>query len=120
MTSDHLSSEKKPFRHIVFFKFSENVTEERVSEVERAFAELPTKIETIRDYEWGISESVEGKNDGFSHCFYLTFEDRAGLEFYLPHKAHLEFKKLLDGIIEKAMVFDYTALPGMPNRPILR
>lgn len=97
------------FRHIVLFKFHEKASPEAVRAVEAAFSELPSKIDTIVDYEWGISESLEGRNDGFTHCFFVTFDDIAGLETYIPHPAHLEFKSLLGPVLEKALVFDYTA-----------
>jgi len=97
------------FRHIVMFQFKEAATAEEIVAVEKSFAELPSKIGSIIAYEWGRSESVEGKNAGFSHCFFLTFKDKAGLEEYIPHPSHLEFKKLLLPILEKALVYDYTA-----------
>ena len=97
------------FRHVVFFKFKDGTTPEQVQEIEKAFAELPKKIDTIVSYEWGTSESVEKLNDGFTHCFLVTFKDKAGLEAYLPAEAHKEFGKKLKPLLEKAFVFDYTA-----------
>jgi quinol monooxygenase YgiN len=97
------------FRHVVLFKFKPGATAEQIKEVEKAFAELPKKIDSIKGYEWGTSESVEGLNDGFTHCFFVTFKDKAGLEAYLPHEAHKAFGAKLKPILEKALVFDYTA-----------
>lgn len=97
------------FRHVVLFKFKPEATAEQVKEIEKAFAELPSKIDSITGYEWGPSESVEKLNDGFTHCFLVTFKDKAGLEAYLPHEAHKAFGAKLRPILEKALVFDYTA-----------
>jgi quinol monooxygenase YgiN len=97
------------FRHVVFFKFKAEATPEQVKEIEKAFAELPKKIDSIKGYEWGTSESVEKLNDGFTHCFFVTFKDKAALEAYLPHPAHKEFGAKLKPLLEKAFVFDYTA-----------
>lgn len=97
------------FRHVVLFKFKAEATPEQVKEIEQAFAALPEKIDTITGYEWGTSESVEGLNDGFTHCFFVTFKDKKGLEAYLPHPAHKEFGAKLRPLLEKALVFDYTA-----------
>ncbi len=97
------------FRHVVLFKFKPGATAEQVKEIEKAFAELPSKIDSIKGYEWGPSESVEGLNDGFTHCFLVTFKDKAGLEAYLPHEAHKAFGAKLKPLLEKALVFDYTA-----------
>ena len=97
------------FRHVVLFKFKPEATAEQVKEIEKAFAELPKKIDTIKGYEWGKSESVEGLNDGFTHCFFVTFKDKKDLEAYLPHEAHKAFGAKLKPLLEKALVFDYTA-----------
>jgi len=109
MLSSAVSQAGDEFRHIVLFKFKDSATPAQVAAVEKAFGELPSKIDTITGYEWGTSESVEGKNDGFTHCFFVTFKDKAGLETYIPHPAHVEFKEVLLPILEKALVFDYTA-----------
>lgn len=97
------------FRHVVFFKFKDSATPEQVKEIEKAFAELPKKIPTIVGYEWGTSESVEKLNNGFTHCFFVSFKDKAALEAYLPHEAHKAFGAKLNGLLDKVFVFDYTA-----------
>lgn len=97
------------FRHVVFFKFNDSATPEQVKGIEKAFGELPKQIPTIVSYEWGTSESVEGLNDGFTHCFFVTFKNKADLEAYIPHEAHKAFGAKLKGLLEKAFVFDYTA-----------
>jgi hypothetical protein len=61
------------------------------------------------DFEWGTNVSPEGKGDGFTHCFFVTFKDKAGLEVYLPHPAHQEFGAGLRGILDKVLVVDYVA-----------
>lgn len=103
-----VTQQTKPFRHAVFFKFKEGTTDEEISEIEQAFVGLKRKISTIVDFEWGTSESVEGLNDDFSHCFFVTFKDKAGLEFYIPHPDHVAFVELLKPKLEKPFVFDYT------------
>lgn len=98
-----------PYRHVVLFKFKDTATPEQVKTVEAAFKALPTKIDTIVDFEWGTNVSPEGKNDGFTHCFFVTFKDKAGVEVYLPHSAHKEFGALLRPILDKVCVVDYVA-----------
>lgn len=109
MLTNAVSQAGGEFRHIVMFKFKDNATPAQIAAVEKAFGELPAKIDTITAYEWGRSESVEGKNDGLTHCFFVTFKDKAGLETYIPHPAHVAFKEVLIPILDKALVFDYTA-----------
>ena len=98
-----------PYRHVVFFKFKDSASSEQVQTVEKDFIELAKKIDTVKAFEWGTNVSPEGLNDGFTHCFFVTFADKAGLETYLPHPAHQEFVGKLKPILDKVCVLDYTA-----------
>lgn len=103
------SASDAPYRHVVLFKFKDDATAAQVKAVEEAFKALPTRISTIAGFEWGTNVSPEGKNDGYTHCFFVTFNDKAGLEVYLPHPAHKEFGALLRPILDKVCVVDYVA-----------
>ncbi|HVX63182.1 MAG TPA: GDSL-type esterase/lipase family protein [Pirellulales bacterium] len=94
-------------RHVVLFKFKDEVSKEQVQEVVDAFSALPEKIDAIVDYECGTDVSVEGKAEGFTHGFVVTFKDESGREVYLPHPAHQEFVKLVGPRLEKVLVFDF-------------
>jgi len=94
-------------RHVVLFQFKEGTTSEQIQTIADAFRALPTKIDVIRDFEWGTDVSVEGKADGFTHCFFVTFADEAGRDAYLPHPAHREFGTILRPHLAKVLVFDY-------------
>jgi hypothetical protein len=98
-----------PLRHVVMFRFKKDTPEAKIREIETAFAELPKKVDTITDYEWGINDSPEGLADGFTHCFLVTFDDAKGRDSYLPHAAHKEFVSLLKPHLDKAFVLDYVA-----------
>ncbi len=97
------------FRHVVCFKFKDGTPPADIAEIEEAFAALEEKIDTIIDFEWGTADNIEPMNEGFTHCFLVTFADKAGLEVYLPHPAHKEFVDLLKPKLDKVFVFDYTA-----------
>jgi hypothetical protein len=96
-------------RHVVIFKFKDSATPEQIKQVEDAFRELPKKIPEILDFEWGTNNSPEHLNQGFTHCFFLTFRDADARAVYLPHPAHKAFGKLLHPYLEKVMVIDYVA-----------
>lgn len=96
------------FRHAVYFQFKADATEDQIQRIVDEFLLLEEKIDTIVDIEWGVSESVEGLNDDFTHCFLVSFEDKAGLETYIPHPDHEAFVKILKPSLEKVFVFDYT------------
>ena len=82
------SQSGKLLRHAVFFAFKESSSEEDIQGVAAAFAALPSKIDSIVDFQWGTNNSPEEHDDGFTHCFLLSFADEAGRETYLPHPAH--------------------------------
>jgi len=103
------AEESGPFRHFVSFQFKEGTPEDKKTEIVTAFMALKSKIDAITDLEWGGTENIEPRNDGFTHSFLVSFKDKAGLEVYLPHPAHEEFVKLLEPHLEKVYVFDYTA-----------
>lgn len=98
---------RKVLRHVVLFKFKEGTTKEQVKAIETAFGGLPSKIDTIRDFEWGTDVSPEGKSKGFTHCFFVTFADEKGRDVYLPHAAHKDFVKLVGPHVEDVCVVDY-------------
>jgi hypothetical protein len=97
----------KVLRHVVLFAFKPTATPEDIHRVEQAFSALPSKIEVILDFEWGTNVSVEGRAEGFTHCFLLTFADEAARAVYLPHPDHVEFGTVLRPHVEKVLVFDY-------------
>ena len=98
-------------RHAVFFSFKETATENDIKGVIAAFAELPSKIKSIIDFQWGTNNSPEGLNDGFTHCFLLTFKDEAGRAEYLPHSDHKAFGDVLRPHNDKVFVIDYWGTP---------
>ena len=81
----------KVLRHVVFFKFKDGTSDADVSKVLAAFDELPKKIDAIKDYQRGKNISPIGFDDGYTHCFLVTFKDEAGREKYLPHPDHKAF-----------------------------
>ena len=92
----------KVLRHVVMFGFKPEVTAEQVKAVEDAFGELPSKIDLIKDYEWGTDCSPEGLQQGLTHCFFVTFHSEAD-----RHPAHKEFGKVLGNKASAVTVLDY-------------
>lgn len=104
-----MAQKSKTLRHVVLFKFKENTTAEKLKAIEESFAGLPGQIPEIIDFEWGINNSPEGLNKGFTHCFFVSFESEKGREIYLPHPAHKAFVDLASPHIEDVTVVDYWA-----------
>jgi hypothetical protein len=98
-------------RHAVFFKFKDGTSEADIAKVVAAFDALPKKIDSIEDYVRGANVSPAGYDDGFTHCFLLTFRDEAGRAKYLPHPDHKAFGATLRPHLEKVFVVDYWGAP---------
>ncbi|MDZ8186562.1 MAG: Dabb family protein [Nostoc sp. ChiSLP02] len=96
-------------RHIVIFKYKKEATEEKITQVTKAFRELKDKIPGILSFETGVNNSTEGLNLGFTHVYLLTFENIKARNDYLPHQEHKKFQQLLESldIHEDSFVVDY-------------
>jgi hypothetical protein len=93
-------------RHVVLFAFTDDAGG-RIDAIVDAFGALPAAIPAIATYEWGTNVSPEGLNDGFTHCFTLTFVTEQDRDAYLVHPAHQAFVATLDGALARSLVLDY-------------
>lgn len=96
-------------RHVVLFAFKETATLEEVDAIVAGFAALPQAIPGIVSYEWGTNVSPEGLNDGFTHCFTLSFASAQDRDGYLVHPAHERFVATLGKSLARSLVIDYWA-----------
>ncbi|MEJ7589063.1 MAG: Dabb family protein [Ferruginibacter sp.] len=102
-------STDKLLRHVVLFKFKDAATAANVKVVEDAFLLLPSKMNLIKDFEWGTNTSPEKLNDGLTHCFFVTFASEKDRDDYLVHPAHQAFVDVLKPFLDKAVVVDFWA-----------
>jgi hypothetical protein len=107
--SGQAAAAEKVLRHIVMYKFKDSLKPAEVQEVIDAFAALPKKVNTIVGFEHGTNVSREGKSEGFTHVFIVTFKNEEDLAAYLVHPAHDEYVKVVRDRREKVVVFDYWA-----------
>ena len=84
------AQQKEQVRHVVVFKYKPGATPEQIKQI-------------------GVNNSPEGKNQGFTHVYSLTFESARARDAYLPHPEHKKFGELLGriSILEDAFVVDY-------------
>ncbi|MEP7233003.1 MAG: Dabb family protein [Ginsengibacter sp.] len=109
ITAQTNAMKEKLLRHVVLFSFKEGSTDAQIKSVTDAFAELPKKIPQVKTFEWGTNNSPENLNQGFTHCFFVSFASEADRAIYLPHPAHLALIEILKPILDKALVIDYWA-----------
>jgi hypothetical protein len=96
-------------KHIVAFKYKAGATSNQINEITKAFKALPGKIPGITSFEYGVNNSPENLNLGFTHVYLITFENAEARDAYLPHPEHKKFGELLGklDILDKAFVVDF-------------
>ena len=95
-------------RHIILIKFKSTAKINEINELKASFESMPLKVEGVHSVEWGLNDSPEGKNKGYTHAVLMNLVDDAGRDNYLPHPEHDELKKLFGPILDDLVVFDYT------------
>ena len=112
-TSVAASTDKTPVRHIVVFKYKADATEAQIKQITDALGALQGKIPGILAFEYGVNNSPENLDQGFTHIYQFTFADAAARDVYLPHPQHKKFVELLgdSGILESVFVVDYAIQP---------
>ncbi len=91
----------------MLLKFKDASTPADIKKVEDAFRDLPSKIKAVKGFEWGTNNSPENINQGFTHCFFVTFKTEKDRQEYLPHPAHKAFVDVLTPHLDKVLVIDY-------------
>ncbi|MFM2267351.1 MAG: hypothetical protein RL757_792 [Bacteroidota bacterium] len=99
----------KELRHLVLFKLKDGTSADSLKAMEMGFKGLATQIKEVKHFEFGLNNSPENLNQGFTHCFSVTFADEQARAIYLPHPAHQLFVKNYSAIIDKVCVVDYWA-----------
>ena len=103
--------DKTQLRHVVLFTFKATSTKEEVANVTRTFNDLYGKVPEIKKMEWGLNMSPEHLDQGFTHCFVLTFSSEKDLASYQLNPAHKAFQEVLKPHMDKVFVVDYFVTP---------
>lgn len=99
--------EKTQLRHLVLFTFKATSSKEDVAKVTRTFNDLYGKVPEVKNMEWGLNMSPEHLDQGFTHCFVLTFSSEKDLASYQVHPAHKAFQEVLKPHMDRVFVVDY-------------
>ena len=95
-------------RHILLIKFKETADISEIEKLRVLFEAMPSKVEGVDSVEWGLNDSPENKNQGYTHSVLMTFADEAGRQNYLPHPEHDALKDVFRPLLDDIIVFDYS------------
>jgi hypothetical protein len=107
--SQSTQTSQRELRHMVLFTFKETSTKEEVANVVKSFTGLYGKVPQVKKMEWGLNISPEHLDQGFTHCFLLTFSSEKDLADYQLNPAHKQFQAILKPHMDKVFVVDYWA-----------
>ncbi|MGV3344960.1 Dabb family protein [Enterobacteriaceae bacterium LUAb1] len=97
-------------RHILCIAFTDIATQKHIQQVKARFLSIPRQIEGVTHVEWGINDSQEGKNAGFTYIVLMTFQDDAARQRYLFHPDHISLKAIFKPILKDIIVLDYPVI----------
>ncbi|MGH1541047.1 MAG: Dabb family protein [Arenicella sp.] len=94
-------------RHILLIKFKTSAEPSQIDGLRLLFESMPSKIEGVNSIEWGVNDSPENLNKGYTHSVLMTFSSDEAREHYLPHPEHDALKEVFSPLLEDIVVFDY-------------
>ena len=80
--------DRSVLRHIVLFSFKDEVPATERAAILDALRGLKASVPSLRSLDVGENISP-ARAQGYTHVLHETFDDRAGLEAYAAHAAHL-------------------------------
>lgn len=95
-----------PVDHMVWIKFNEGVTAERISEHMNNLGNMKGIVPAILDVR--VGENFTDRSGGYTHGLIVTVENRAALPEYLNHPHHVAVATPLKAEAElRAMDIEY-------------
>ena len=94
-------------RHVLLIQFKSSANNSQIEELKSLFKSMPDKVTGVVSVEWGLNDSPEGKNQGYTHCVNMTFANEEGRQNYLPHPEHEALKEIFRPLLQDIIVFDY-------------
>lgn len=95
-------------RHILLIKFNSQASSKKIEELRALFEAMPRSVQGVVSVEWGVNDSPEGMNQGYTHSVLMTFADEAARQHYLPHPEHEALKAAFIPLLDDIIVFDYS------------
>ncbi|KAL5700348.1 Stress-response A/B barrel domain-containing protein hs1 [Ranunculus cassubicifolius] len=98
---------EEAIKHVFLARFKDEISQDRIDQLIKAYANLVNLIEPMKAFHWGKDISVENLHMGFTHVFESSFESLEGVAEYVSHPAHAEFAKEFTVALDKVIVIDY-------------
>jgi hypothetical protein len=91
--------------HLVFFAVREGASRVEVDDLLSSISGLKDEVPSTIDLS--VGEDFSGRSGGYTHALLARFTDRAGLQEYMEHPAHLAVVEKLDATTTGRIAADY-------------
>lgn len=91
-------------KHVAWFRFKDEVSDDRIDEHLRAVRTLAALVPVVSAIDCG--KSYTDRAGGLTHCIIVTLPDRGSLARYLGHPAHMPIAEALVSDIAELRVMD--------------
>ena len=98
--------------HILTWSYREDVSGEERARIEAELEALLGKVPSLKGLHWG--PVVGGRNQSFSHCFVMLFDDGIGLNEYVIHPDHVRFAGPFREACATQVVVDFEVQSATP------
>ncbi|WP_394821499.1 Dabb family protein [Pendulispora albinea] len=99
--------------HIVLFKFMTTATSKAIDDLMAQVRALPKEIPGIVDVACG--RNVSPRSQAYTHAITLRFRNRAALDAFYAHPAHLRLiRESIKPIVSELLPVDYEDTPTHP------
>lgn len=92
-------------RHIVFFKFKENTSNNERETLISSLEDLKDKIEVVRELK--VGRDVGNKPNSYHIALDSVFDTFDDVETYAVHPDHVEVVKMVKEVCESSVKVDY-------------
>ena len=100
-----------PFRHVVMFKWAEDVPDDHVDRVRDGLNALPPEIDQIRSYVHGADVGVSV--DNFDYVVVADFDNVNDFRTYRDHPQHVLFiEEVIKGRVAERAAVQYQTGPS--------
>ena len=94
-----------PINHQVWIKFRDDVPAETIEDILTGLRGLRSKVPGVLDLS--VGRNFTDRANGHQYGLMVILQDKAALEAYGPHPAHVEVAKKIRANAESAMALDY-------------
>lgn len=104
------ASAKPPYVHTVVFYMKKDAPKDEVENLIADAHRLLAKVPSVREFRIGRPAEKGTPNlavTDFNVSFMMLFDDYAGLQEYLEHKLHVEFREKHAKHAERILVYDF-------------